>query len=228
MSDGSIDNDRTPPSGRLGPLVRRNVHRGGALLILGAVQFIVAMIVVQFEYPGYTDFGNYISDLGGSHSPWAWLFNISIRVLGILGILALILIRTAFPDRSSARVGLGFLGLTVIGAFLVGSYPEGSPYGLHGIFSDLTFISAALGLLIISFAMLRDTRWVGFRFYTFLSGLVTAVAIILFSYGLVGPLGVGGMERLIVAPILLWAILVGVHLLNLPTYAPGIRRSVST
>jgi hypothetical protein len=34
------------------------------------------------------------------------------------------------------------------------------------------------------------------------------------------------MERLIVAPVLLWAFVVGLHLVRIPTYAPpGVRGS---
>ena len=53
--------------------------------------------------------------------------------------------------------------------------------------------------------MFRDTRWDGFRAYTMLSGLVILIALILFATKNYAGLGVGGMERLVVAPMLLWA-----------------------
>ena len=54
-----------------------------------------------------------------------------------------------------------------------------------------------------------------------LSGLVGLVAFVLFEAKTWGPLGVGGMERLIVAPVLLWALVAGIHLVRIPTYAPA-------
>jgi hypothetical membrane protein len=69
--------------------------------------------------------------------------------------------------------------------------------------------------------MFRDTRWDGFRAFSILCGLVGLVALVLFASKDYAGLGVGGMERLIVAPVLLWAIVVGVHLARIPTYAPS-------
>ncbi|MCI4350806.1 MAG: DUF998 domain-containing protein [Thermoplasmata archaeon] len=209
----------------LGPMVPRAARFGGFALLIGSLQFVLAMVVVQAMYPGYTDFGNYVSDLGGSHSPWAWLFDDSIRVLGILGVVGAILIRSAIPTRTSGRVGLGFLMVASIGAFLVGTYPEGSPQlgsNIHGLVSAVTFIASAIALLALGPAMLRDTRWEGFRGYTFLSGVVTLIALLLFLAGIYPGLGPGGMERVIIAPILLWAIVAGTHLLRLHPYS-GVR-----
>jgi hypothetical membrane protein len=206
-------------------MVPRTARFGGFVFLLGSLQFVIAMIIVQAMYPGYSDFGNYVSDLGGSHSPWAWLFNVSIRVLGVLGVLGAIWIRPAIPTRLSGRIGVAFLIVASVGAFLVGTYPEGSPQlggRIHELVSAVTFIGAAIALLALGPAMLRDTRWEGFRGYTFLSGVVTLVALILFQAGVYPGLGPGGMERLIIAPILLWAIVAGTHLLRLQPYS-GVR-----
>jgi hypothetical membrane protein len=206
-------------------MVPRTARFGGLLFLLGSLQFVAAMVVVQALYPGYTDFGNYVSDLGSSHSPWAWLFNGSIRLLGVLGFLGTLLIRTAIPSRTSGRVGLGFLLIASVGAFLVGTFPEGSTElggNIHSVVSAVTFIGSGVGLLALGPAMLRDTRWEGFRGYTFLSGIVTLVALALFLASVYPGIGPGGMERLIIAPILLWAMVAGVHLLKLQPYS-GVR-----
>ena len=205
----------------LGPLIPVRARQAGAVLVVGSLQFIVAMIVVQAKYPGYSDISNYISDLGGAHSPWAVVFNVSVLLLGLLTLLSVYLLLSAFNARLTRTLGLGFLAIAGIGAVGVGLFPENSTAlggHAHGLFADVAFIASGLGLLILPAAMLRDTRWDGYRGFTFLLGIITLVAIVLFSAGAVGPLGVGGMERLIVAPILLWSLVVGAHLLSLPTY----------
>ena len=205
----------------LGPLIPVRARQAGVVLLVGSLQFIVAMIVVQLKYPGYSDLTNYISDLGGPHSPWAVAFNASAIVLGLLTLLSAYLLLAAFNPRLARTLGLGFLAIAGIGAFFVGVFPENSAAlggHAHGLFADIAFIASGLALVLLPLAMLRDTRWDGYRAFTFLLGLITLVAIGLFVAGRWGPLGAGGMERLIVAPILLWAIVVGVHLLSLPTY----------
>ncbi|HKS59748.1 MAG TPA: DUF998 domain-containing protein [Thermoplasmata archaeon] len=211
---------------RLGPLVHRIVRPGAALVVLGVLQFLAAMIVVQLYFPGYSLLANAISDLGGSQSPAAWVFNLSIRVLGVFTFLGVLLIRSTFPPRRATYLGLGFLLLAGVGAFLVGTFPEQSTWpvaSIHAIVSLWTFLTSGLALLFLSLAMLRDTRWEGFRFYTFLSGAITLVALLLLALGAFGALQFGGMERLVVAPILLWGLVVGIHLLRLQVYAPGIK-----
>jgi len=229
-----------PTEDRLGPLVHRSVHHGAILLLVGSFEFIVGMIVTQLlwnssaPYGQYSLLHNYISDLGAvscgawpsgsSHficSPGHDIFNASIVLMGILLILAVLLLRTGFPNRRSSTIGLGMLAFAAIGAIGVGLSPEDVNRTVHTISALIAFLFGNLALLALGFAMLRDTRWAGYRAFTFLSGLVGLVALFLFIPGIYGPLGVGGMERLIVAPLLLWAIVAGIHLVRIPTYAPG-------
>jgi hypothetical membrane protein len=205
----------------LGPLIPIRARQAGAVLLFASLQFIVAMIVVQLKYPGYSDISNYISDLGGAHSPWALVFDGSVILLGLLTLFGAYLLLSAFNHRLSRTLGIGFLAIAGIGAIGVGVFPETSTAlggNAHGIFSDIAFVGAGLALINLPGAMLRDTRWDGYRAFTFLLGVITLVAIVLFTTKAWGALGPGGMERLIVAPILLWAIVVGIHLLSLPTY----------
>jgi hypothetical membrane protein len=207
-----------------GPLVRRSARLGGVLLGFGSLQFVVAMVVVQLYYPGYSVTGNYVSDLGSSMSPWAWLFNDSIRLLGLITILGTLLIRSAFARKTTAHLGLGALVVAGLGAIAVGTFPENSTWpfsGIHSLVSLVTFVGSAVALLLLALAMSRDTRWQGMRAYTFLSGVVTLVALVLFASGRYLGLGPGGMERLLIAPILLWGIVVGVHLVRLAVYVPS-------
>ena len=234
--------DEAPPSDvaaseRYGPLVHRSVRHGAILFIVGAVQFLVGMAATQIGYgSSYSLTQNYISDLGAMNcgtfggsaslpghyacSPWHLVFNVSIVLLGFLLILGVMLIRTAFPARRSRAIGLGLLVLSGIGAIGVGLFPEDVNITVHSVSAFLAFGGSGLALIVLGFAMFRDTRWDGFRAYTVLSGLVILIALVLFATQTYVGLGVGGMERLVVAPVLLWAIIVGIHLARIPTFAP--------
>jgi hypothetical membrane protein len=225
------------PTERYGPLVHRSVRHGAILWIVGVVQFIVAMGVTQYGYgSSYSLTQNYISDLGANIcttiggryvcSPWHLVFDVSIVIFGLLLLVGVILVRTGFPPRGTRTVGLGLLALASIGAVGVGLSPETYNLTIHSLSAAIAFVGAGLALIVLGIAMFRDTRWDGFRAYTMLSGLVGLIAFALFEAKTYGPLGVGGMERLIVAPVLLWALVVGIHLVRIPTYAPpGLRES---
>ena len=188
------------------------------------------MILAQMQYAGYSLTQNYISDLGGANSPGWAVFDASVIILGICAILGALLIWSAFEDRPSRGIGLGFLVIGGIGAIGVGVFPETTPVlggGMHMIVSVIAFLGGGLGIFIVSFAMVDHPRWDAARPFSRLCGLVTLAALVLSLVGgYVGPmyylgLGPGGMERLIVAPILLWAIVEGAHLFRLPRYAPS-------
>ncbi|MGI0052980.1 MAG: DUF998 domain-containing protein, partial [Thermoplasmata archaeon] len=164
-----------------GGTIGREARLGGALLFLAALQFVGAMVLVQLEYPGYSDWANYVSDLGNPvHSPGAALFNGSIELLGLLTIVSAVLLRGAFARGPSGRLGRLTLALAALFALLVGLFPENSTAlggHLHGIVSDGTFLFSGLALLLLGVAMLGDPRWPVYGFYTLLSGIVTFLAI---------------------------------------------------
>jgi hypothetical membrane protein len=222
---------------RYGPLVHRSVRHGAYLYIGGVLIFVAAMIITQIGYTGtsYSLSANYISDLGAAHcgvyhsdifvcSPWHDVFNVGIILMGLMLIFGTILMRTAYPARGSRTLGLALLVIAGFGAIGVGLSPEDVNLTVHSLSAATAFILGNLALIVLAFAMFRDTRWDGYRAYTLFSGLVGLIAFVLFYTKVYGPLGVGGMERLIVAPLLLWAVLVGIHLARIPTFAPaGVR-----
>jgi hypothetical membrane protein len=224
------------PTRRYGPLVHRSVRHGAILWIVATVQFVVAMAVTQIGYgSSYSLTQNYISDLGANLcgvfsgryicSPWHLVFDASAVLFGLLVILGVILVRTGFPPRGTRTVGLGLLAIAAAGSIGVGLSPETYNLTVHSLSAAIAFVVGGVSLIVLGIAMFRDTRWDGFRAYTMLSGLVGLVAFALFEAKAYGPLGVGGMERLIVAPVLLWTVVVGLHLVRIPTYAPGLQES---
>lgn len=217
-------------TGPLGPLAPRSARWGGALFVVGSLQFVIAMIYVQLRYPGYSDVTNYLSDLGNSqHSPAYWVFNASVLLLGLLGLIGASLVRSAFAPRRTRTAGIAMLALATLGAIGVGLFPETATElngHVHTLVSLVAFVGAGFALVFLAIAMVRDTRWEGFRGYTGISGVVTLVALALFvpaSSGSMTGLGSapGLIERVVVAPILLWAIVAGTHLVRLPTYSPA-------
>lgn len=222
---------------RYGPLVHRRVHQGAIVWLVGVVQFVAAMVVTQLAWTTpYSLSRNYISDLGNTAcgtfssgyvcSPWHVVFDVSVVLLGVLTILGVLLLPTAFPTRRSRSIGFGLFVVSGIGSVGVGLSPENVNIAVHSLSALLAFLGGSLAMIVLGFAMLRDTRWAGYRAYSVVSGLVSLVALGLFVAGASdwggfwSDWGVGGIERTVVAPILLWTVVVAVHLLRIPTFAP--------
>lgn len=162
----------------------------GYLILLGVSQFLLLMVISESLYPGYSVHSNYISDLGVGKT--AILFNASIILMGLL-----IIVSSFSLNRRTLSVLLFIVGLS---SMLVGIFPEttGFPHLMSALF---TFLFGGITAIVSS---------IYFRFYLWaLLGFISLIALVLFIAHIYGPLGVGGMERMIVYPELIWGISFG-------------------
>lgn len=193
---------------------RSNGKVAGALIFVGAVQFILSMLVAECIYPNYSVSRNYISDLGvGATAP---IFNVSVFLLGAMVLVSIYFLK----QRVQGKILLSFLALCGIGAMGVGVFPENSPYMLHTIFALITFLFGALSA-IASYKIQKPPM----SYFAVILGLIALVSLLLFAYSetfvniggaseavfYLG-LGKGGLERMIAYPVLLWAIGFGGYL----------------
>ena len=174
----------------------------GTLLFLGAVQFLIVLVVAEALYPNYSVSLNYISDLGVGST--ALIFNSSVFLLGLLVVAGAYFIREAFKSNFLFIT----LILTGIGAMMVGLFPETAGV-MHTIASLITFLFGGLAA-IVSYKVEKPP----FSYLSVVLGAMGLVGLGLFASGNYLSLGVGGMERMIAHPVLLWAVGFGGHLVS--------------
>jgi hypothetical membrane protein len=184
-----------------------NLTIAGWLVFIFSTQFTIVLFMAEARYAGYSISANYISDLGVG--PTGPLFDASIAILGIAVIVAAFFLYRGFGSKVLAVLA----GLTGLGAFLVGVFNEN--YGsLHGYVSDLTFI---VGPLTAIYAARVEKA--PMKYFSIVLGVISLFAIVVFSgpssWTSIAELGVGGWERMIVYPFLLWGIGFGGYLLGL-------------
>lgn len=203
--------------------VDRAVRWGGLLLLVGVLQFVVAMAWVQFRYGGYSWLTNYVSDLGNtSTSPLPAVFDGSIIVLGVFAIVGVLLAWGGFPRGGSRVVGLFFLLIAGLGAMLVGLYPENVTPSVHDAASVMVFLPGALALLILAIGMRPGTFWASYRAFSAVLGGVSLGSFVYYAPTqlLATTWNPGVVERLIIFPILLWGFVAGIRLARIPRLAP--------
>ncbi len=186
----------------------------GALLLVGGSQFLVGLLVAEVVYPGYSVSENYISDLGVWGRPSAPVFNVSVVLVGVASLLAAYFLQREFRVWPLS-VCYGLVGLGSVG---VGFFPEntvmvnGVPV-VHAIAALTSFLFGG----ITPIYSIRITSGI-FRYFSAALGSAALLALALFfatAPGYLG-IGVGGMERMIVYPTLIWTISMGANLLPKP------------
>jgi hypothetical membrane protein len=175
---------------------------------VGGAQFIIALIIAEAIYPEYNVSANVISDLGVWSQPSAAVFNTSIILLGLL-----IMAGAFFVQKTYHKTAISiFMGLSGLGSLGVGLFPENTLIIVHTVFALIAFVFS--GIAAISTYKLTKSP---FSYLTIILGAGTLLAAILFvvtsSVGYLG-LGVGGMERMITYPTLIWVIGFGGYMLG--------------
>ena len=191
-----------------------DLRLGGGLMCVAGATILMGIITAEALYPGTFSTGaNEISDLGGTRppnsvilQPSATIFNLSMTLIGLLVIAGSWFVQRTF-GRRSVTIPIAVLGVAALG---VGLFPgnTGTP---HALFAMVTFISG--GIAAISVARLTSAP---FRYLSFFLGAASLAT--LGMYMLLGDgspmalLGIGGVERWIVYPVVLWITAFGGYL----------------
>ncbi len=174
----------------------------GLLLFFGSAQFLLVMLVCEGALTTYVVSSQAISDFGVG--PTAALFNASIILLGLL-----ILASAYFYHRTHGViwVTVPFL-LAGVGPIGVGLFPETFPLP-HGVFAFVAFVFGGVTAILFATRVAPP-----FRYVSLALGLLGLVALGLFVAGQYAGIGFGGMERLIVYPVLFWGLALGGYFMS--------------
>jgi hypothetical membrane protein len=178
-----------------------NRKTSGALLFVGASQFLVGMVMAEALYPGYSVRDKTISSLGVG--PSAIIFNASVILLG-----AMVLLGAYFLRKAIGKLVLpSLIAITGLGAIGVGLVPTTYPLP-HLLLSLITFLFG--GLAAIAAYKVQASP---LNYFSVIVGVNAITVIILFFNDIYLGLGVGGLERMMAYPLLLWAVGFGGHLI---------------
>ena len=202
----------------------------GAVALILSLQYLVAEAVTALGWTRvpYSYAANYISDLGVPEcfeltdrtvcSPWHVVMNIGFVAQGLLMVVALLSLGGLLSGIARWLVtGIGALhavGITMVGLF-PGSVAESlggdeTRMLLHSIGALLAIAGGNLLAIATGVAVIRRARGVGIA--SIGAGVLGLLPLPLTSV-LLGTLGVGGVERLMVYPFIFWMIGLGVALL---------------
>jgi len=195
--------DSTEPRQGLTPL-KAALRSPGTWIMAGGIEALTLIHLAEFLYPGYSVSEDYISDLGVGPMPSSAIFALSVILFGIAALIAAALFR--MENRKSLL--WVFLALSGIGAIGVGVFDIDHPL-VHRPAALLAFLFGNLAA-VYSYKMVRPPLSQLF----IVLGMMGLSALALFGAEIYLGLGVGGMERMILYPTMLWAVGFGAYLLR--------------
>lgn len=188
----------------------------GLLLFAAGAIVLMGIITAESLYDAtYTTHDNEISDLGAtvppdsvSYQPSSTIFNATMLTSGAAIIAATAMLRRNGQGKR-LLVPLLLLG---IGAFGVGVFP-GNRAPMHGLFALLTFSAGGVTGILAAKSFAQP-----FRACSMALGIVALAALAagLFATGTVieDEIGLGGIERWIAYPVVLWLVVSGGYLMS--------------
>ena len=201
----------------------RSLPTAGALFVVAGAVVLMGIITAESLHPGpYTTAGNEISDLGGTRppeslvfQPTATIFNVTMLAAGALTLAGAALLHLGL-GRLMATIPVALLGA---GVLLVGVFPgpTGTP---HALAAQLAFISGGLAGILVGAVVTPPFRYLSIA----LGGiaLFTLVSYMLLGDGApLAGLGIGGLERWIAYPVVIWLVAFGGWLLGRAAPEPG-------
>lgn len=188
-----------------------NASKAGVAIFAGAVQYSIGLVLAEIYYPNYNVSMNAVSDLGATcttsgcviYQPSSTIFNSSVALLGLLIVVGAYFLQRAFHWKPATAM----VALAGFGALGVGLFPETTGVW-HGLFSLIVFLFAGLAAIVTA-----RFQKVPLFYFSIILGLLTLGALLLYVGGDYLGLGPGGMERMVVYPVLVATIAFGGHLM---------------
>jgi hypothetical membrane protein len=183
---------------------------GGLLLAAGAM-IVMGIITAEALYTNPYNARMEISDLGATDTgvvlhPSSTIFNATMLVSGAMIILGAYFAHRAL-HRRAVTIPTGLLGLGVVG---VGIFP-GNIHPQHPLFAFTAFVAGGLAVLLSAWVTSQPLRAI-FAVMGTISLLFTAASVFLLEWGPFARLDLGGVERWMVYPVLLWLVGFGGYL----------------
>lgn len=178
---------------------------------VGQVIFWGVIFVLGALVPGYSHVSNFISELGAVNAPYAPVQRVNFGVIGV-SVLALAIGLDRW-NRMGWRhwIGVILLGLTGIGVISAGVFQadlanEQAMTNLyHGLSSLLAFLSALVGIPIVTWRLARDGQWPAYSHRLLPAGVAVLLiaGFVIFRLS-TGTWWVGLGQRIYVALITIW------------------------
>jgi hypothetical membrane protein len=180
---------------------------GGLLLTAGAT-IVMGIITADALYTSPYNARMEISDLGATENgvvlhPSATIFNLTMLVAGTMILTAVWFLHRAL-HRKAITIPTGLLGLGVLG---VGIFP-GNIHPQHPLFAFTAFVAGGLAVLL-SYKVTPQPLRAIFAVMGTVSLGFTLASVFLLEWGPFARLDLGGVERWMVYPVLLWLVAFG-------------------
>jgi len=197
------------------------MHRLALGGLFGPILFMLIIAVAAFLRPGYSHIDNFISELGATGTPYAWLMNYGGFVpTGLLLIAFGISLIKRLPQNRLTLVvsSLALLfGAGVAASGLISCDPGCPQVGgtfenfIHDKIAPISFLCLIIATGILGIYFRKLTVWRALWLYSIITSIIALCFLLVLVNSLESRVLIGLWQRLMLATLFLWCMIVGVH-----------------
>jgi hypothetical membrane protein len=199
----------------------RNIRKQQFYAICGIIAPIIFWFMVIIESilrPGYSQYNNFVSDLGVGHL--AIIQNINFILFGLLTIGLAIGLRSSLPSPQgrALKASVWMVILFALGVLLAGVFPESYlSANPHNIVSATAFVAIIAAQLLIWQGLKRKNTiiWGRYATYSLISGLLSLTLVILLKVAILYGFYPGLSQRAFLLVSWIWIGITGIKLYSL-------------
>jgi hypothetical membrane protein len=190
--------------------------------VAGPLLFTLTTIVCAALRPGYSHIAQFISELGSTGTPNAYLMNFAGFIpagvmIASLGLSLILLLPKRFLTLSGSVLITVFGICTVVVGIFSNDAPGFSGEGslanrIHDLVSLLMFLCVIIGILMLGISFRRLPSWRRLWLYSLVSALISLVLLIALINSIESLRYTGMWQRLFLLSIFLWMGIVGMHI----------------
>ena len=183
--------------------------------IIGPIFFWFMVIVESLLRPGYSQYYNFVSDLGVGNL--AILQNVNFFIFGILTIGLALGLQEGLPrpQGKALKGGIWFVIIFALGIFFAGIFPESFlSANPHNIVSATAFVAVIAAQLLIWKGLKNkdSTIWGRYATYSLISGLLSLILVIILKVAILYAIYPGLSQRAFLLVTWIWIGVTGLKL----------------
>jgi len=192
--------------------------------LIAPILFTLMTIICASLRPGYSHANQFMSELAATGTSHADLMTYAGFIPSGLMCMAFgISLLLLLPKSILSRIAAILVMLFGIGVVAAGFYPcdEGCPQQdgsmanmIHNKVSGLAFLSMIVGILLNGIAFRKFNFWKSMWLYSVASALFATMFMVLLASSIESPVNKGLWQRLLLATIFLWMMIVAMKLFN--------------
>ena len=182
--------------------------------VIAPIFFWLMVIIESFLRPGYSQYYNFVSDLGVG--PYSILQNINFIIFGVLTFGLALGLKTAFRNQGKKlEATVWFVVLFGLGVLLAGVFPESYlSANPHNIVSATAFVAVIAAQILAGLGLrnINSKIWGRYGTYSLISGLLSIILVILLKVAILYGIYPGLTQRAFLIVSWAWIGVTGIKL----------------